>query len=69
MWRYEFDETGGYDCMTSGFQIFDPNGKHILTVDTFPFLPDDKKPTWDECHARNPEAEAFAKIFCARLNG
>lgn len=30
---YEFDETGGYDCMTCGFHIY--NGKHerLLTID------------------------------------
>lgn len=32
-YRYEFDDTGGYDCMYGAFRVLDPKGKPVLDVD------------------------------------
>ena len=29
----EYDETGGYDCMSSGYDILDATGNTICTID------------------------------------
>lgn len=35
-----YDETGGYDCMSSGYDIIDSRGKVILLVDVRDIEPD-----------------------------
>ena len=36
----EYDETGGYDCMSSGYNIRDKNGDLIITIDVNDIEPD-----------------------------
>jgi ribosomal protein L16 Arg81 hydroxylase len=77
-WRYEFDAYGGYDCMTAAFDIYDPTGRHLITIDIAPFLesaprlPDDtieaSAQRYAIKHVRHPEAEALAKRIVDLLN-
>ena len=32
-WKYEFNEMGGYDCMSDSFDIIDSVGDCIITID------------------------------------
>jgi len=33
-WRIEFDMHGGYDCMSSSYDIIDVEGNHLFEIDT-----------------------------------
>jgi hypothetical protein len=39
---YEWDESGGYDCLTPAFVIRDQNGDVVVVVDMKDFGPKDK---------------------------
>ena len=32
-WRYEFEECGGYDCMTDAYVIYSDDGNTVATID------------------------------------
>lgn len=36
-WYFTYSETGGYDCMTGGFTIFDAEHKVVTVVDQADF--------------------------------
>lgn len=63
VWSYVFVEHGGYDGISSGFDIL-RDGTRVLTVDVINFfdteLVYDSDTRWEALHARNPEAEALA---------
>ena len=62
-WTYSFDETGGYDCMSSAFVI--TNGSEQVVVDGKDF-------GWYEFWIDNPMAKArmlvVAETICQALN-
>lgn len=67
MWRYEFDESGGYDCMSAAYLIFDKYNEQRLTVDTKDFAGFDGTSittSWQPL----PEAEEMAKFIVEKLN-
>lgn len=61
-WTWEFDETGGYDCMSSAYNIRDENGRVLVSVDVSDYV---DSSGWEENHARNEEAERVAMLMAA----
>lgn len=73
MWAYEFDQHGGYDAMTSAFNIL-RDGEITFFLDVGEFddgapWPSDEVGRWNAKHRRSPAAEALARQICARMNG
>jgi hypothetical protein len=65
-WRVEFQENGGYDCMTDAWKVVAGDGpipQHIVTVD----LGDYGQPPCDES-VRPPLGEANARLIAAAPN-
>ena len=62
VWTYEYDEAGGYDCMTGAFVLFLGNHR-IATIDQCNFR--QKHCTYEKL----PEVEALAKHMVDKLNG
>lgn len=70
MWRYEFDDHGGYDGLAGAFEIYDTSivdedgfEKFICCVDQYDYdndALDDHEP-W-------PEVEAIAKLIVDSVN-
>jgi hypothetical protein len=62
-WTYEFDEDGGYDCMSAAYIIADPeNDREIVRVDVSDFEPSGE---WEANHAEHPEAKKVAALIAA----
>lgn len=59
--RYEFDEHGGYDCMSSGYRVLDAAGRTCVTVDTKEFR---RARMMESCEPLE-EAEALARLIAA----
>ncbi len=73
MWRYEFDETGGYDCMSAAFIVYTPSNKMAFAIDVADFITHEEELAepdggWDLRRVADPRAEAMARLICARLN-
>lgn len=73
MWRYEFDDHGGYDATSAAFVIYAPDGHRALEIDVQDHVTIDEvqaapNGAWDLHHSRHPKAEALARAICARLN-
>ena len=64
-WRVEFDEYGGYDCMTSAYRVEDADGNYLFSVDVDEFV---TEPGWDASHAENEEARRLAECIVAAIN-
>jgi hypothetical protein len=62
MWKYTFDETGGYDCMTGAFHIWDGN-RILMTIDQSAF-----GQTRCDYECKSFEAEYLAKKVVELLN-
>ena len=62
-WTVEFDESGGYDCMSSAYKIKGASGRTLFVVDTADFNTDAKD--WESRHTTNKDAENVANIACA----
>jgi hypothetical protein len=61
IWSYEYEETGGYDCMTGAFVIL-KGGKEVALIDQNDF-------GQEPCnYCRIPEAEEAAKFIVAACN-
>jgi hypothetical protein len=64
-WTVEWEEHGGYDCMTSAYEI-KAGEKTVAVLDTKDYLKDGA--SWDDQHARNPEVEAYAALIVRAVN-
>jgi hypothetical protein len=64
-WSVEWEEYGGYDCMTSAHEI-KAGRKTVAVLDTADYFKDGT--SWDDQHARNPESEANAALIVRAVN-
>lgn len=59
--RYEFDEHGGYDCMSAGYRVLDADGRTCVTVDTRDY----RSARMMKSCTPLEEAEALARLIAA----
>lgn len=59
-WTFEFEEYGGYDCMTDAFVVQDAKERPIAEIDQSFYGQELNKRPW-----RSPEAEANARLIAA----
>lgn len=63
--RIEFDETGGYDCMSSAYVIYDLRNKTVCKIDVTDYT---ESNDWDTLHSECPEAAEIAERLLKGLN-
>jgi len=54
-WKYTYDEYGGYDMMTSAYNIFNEKGNPICEIDT-------------ETNGKNKKSENIARLIVDAVN-
>lgn len=64
--RVEFDEHGGYDCLSSSYDIVDKTGEKIICVDVDDVIPTGSN--WEDQHSENEFARQLAEMICETLN-
>jgi hypothetical protein len=61
---YIYEEHGGYDCMSSSYNVLDANGKLIFRIDVV-----DVDDTIGTCqNGENEKAESIARYFVELAN-
>ena len=65
-YTYEYDETGGYDCMTGAFIVEHPDGSRVVAVDLGDFGQGHCE--WPPQEAHKAAAEEIAKLITEALN-
>ena len=67
-WKYKFDEDGGYDAISAGYEITAENDQIIADVDVIDYL-DIEWCKWSDAydirHSRHEMAEANARLIAA----
>jgi hypothetical protein len=78
--RYEFEDHGGYDCMSGAFKIYDTDVKTRWEGDKLICVIDQKdynkrdfdinapEPDYEYIHTPWPECEAMAKLIVDSVN-
>lgn len=60
-WTYKFDAHGGYDALSAGYLIFNPEGKFTLVIDTRNFRDAE---TYEEAHTECDDAKELTEDIC-----
>lgn len=61
---YEYEECGGYDCMSSAYKIYNSKGDLLATIDLSDIEPDRAK-----CeYGQSEKGEVLAKLFVDSAN-
>lgn len=63
--KLEFDDTGGYDAMSSAYIIYDADDKNVCKVDVEDYV---DTSDWQVRHSENDEAKKVANIILEALN-
>ena len=62
-WKYKFEKHGGYDCMTSAYNIYDDEGELVCKIDTAGY-----KDVTVNSHSKSKRAEKKAKLIDDSVN-
>jgi hypothetical protein len=57
-WKVEFDEMGGYDCMSAAYEIITEDNQTVAVLDTEHYHTGE---SWDDSHQERSEARAAAE--------
>ena len=67
VWRTEYDELGGYDCMTPAYKIINPDGTTICVID-FANHQEDAQGNWITREERHGRVKGYADLMVRALN-
>lgn len=66
-WRTEFDEMGGYDCLSDAYKIISPDGTTVCVIDLADHQ-EDAEGRWLSEEERHGRVKGYADLIVRALN-